>query len=145
MSTVLDDVTDERIDSGHIQRRVEDWEERLRALYTMIRDWLPEGWTARNGTPVRMHEAMMRQVGIPPKRLPTLQLVDRAGGVAKFEPRALWIIGCNGRVDLKQANYHFLIVDLAENFEPPDWRAARADRRRDRVSVTRDWLRSVLQ
>jgi hypothetical protein len=30
MSTVLDDVTDERIDAGHIRRRVEDWEERLR-------------------------------------------------------------------------------------------------------------------
>ena len=144
MSTVLDDVTNEKIDAQHIRRRIEDWDTRLQALYDMIGGWLPEGWTAREGAPVRMHEEMMREFGVAPKQVPTLELVNQTGEVAKLEPRALWVIGCNGRVDLKRDNYHYLIVDLAENFAGADWQAARADRRGERKPVTRDWLVSAL-
>ena len=82
MSTVLDDVTNEKIDARHIRRRVEDWDTRLQALYDMIGGWLPEGWTAREGAPVRMHEEMMREFGVDPKQ------VNQTGEVAKLEPRA---------------------------------------------------------
>ena len=61
MSTVLDDVTNEKIDAQHIRRRVADWDTRLQALYGMIGGWLPEGWTAHEGAPVRMHEELMRK------------------------------------------------------------------------------------
>ena len=145
MSTVLDDVTDEKIDAEHIRRRVEDWDNRLHALYALLGDWLPEGWTARKGAPVRMHEELMREFGIAPKQVPTLELVNETGGVVKLEPRALWVIGCNGRVDLKRDGHHYLIVDLAENFDTEDWQVARADRRGERQPVTRDWFFSVLQ
>ena len=144
MSTVLDDVTNDKIDAQHIRRRVEDWDTRLHALYGMIGCWLPTGWTAHEGAPVRMHEEMMREFGVDPKQVPTLELVSQTGDVAKLEPRALWVIGCNGRVDLKRDNHHYLIVDLAENFEGADWQAARADRRGERTPVTRDWLVSAL-
>ncbi len=145
MSTVLDDVTNERIDAQHIRRRVEDWDKRLHALYGMIGGWLPAGWTARAGAPVRMHEEMMREFGIAPKEVPTLELVHQTGDAARLEPRALWVIGCNGRVDLKRDSHHYLIVDRAENFERADWQAANAHRRGEREPVTRDWLLSVLQ
>ena len=69
----------------------------------------------------------------------------RAGQVVKLQPRALWIIGKNGRVDLKCDGGRYLIVDAAENFEEPDWQAARAERRCDRESVSREWLRRLLQ
>ena len=69
----------------------------------------------------------------------------RAGQVVKLQPRALWIIGNNGRVDLKCDGGRYLIVDAAENFEEPDWQAARAERRCDRESVSREWLRRLLQ
>ena len=144
MSTVLDDVTNEKIDAQHIRRRVADWDTRLQALYDMIGGWLPEGWTAHEGAPVRMHEELMRESGVDPKQVPTLELVSQTGELAKLEPRALWVIGCNGRVDLKRDNHHYLIVDLAENFEGADWQATRADRRGERKPVTRDWLVSAL-
>ena len=144
MSTVLDDVTNEKIDAQHIRRRVADWDTRLQALYDMIGGWLPEGWTAHEGAPVRMHEELMRESGVDPKQVPTLELVSQTGEVAKLEPRALWVIGCNGRVDLKRDNHHYLIIDLAGNFEGARWQATRADRRGEREPVTRNWLVSVL-
>ena len=145
MSNVLDDVTDETVDATHIRRRVDDWEKRLDGLYDMIDGWLPDGWTARKGAPVGMHEELMRKFGIAARQLPTLECVNQEGAVARLEPRALWIIGGNGRVDLKFGAQHYLIVDLAENFRVPDWRAAPADHRCDRETVSRDWLGRVLR
>ena len=145
MSTVLDEVTSEAIDAEHVQRRVDDWEARLNGLYAMIGRWLPGGWEAREGEPVLMHEKLMRKFGVEAKRLPTLELHGEAGQVVKLEPHALWIIGNNGRVDVKRDGRRHLVVDAAENFEKPDWQVARDERRCDRESVTRDWLRRILQ
>ena len=145
MSTVLDEVTSESIDAQHVRRRVDDWEERLNGLYAMIGGWLPHGWEAREGAPVLMHEKLMRKFCIAAKRMPTLELHGGAGQVVRFEPHALWIIGNNGRVDMKRGDRRYLIIDAAENFEEPDWQAARDERRCDRESVTREWLRRTLQ
>lgn len=145
MGTVLDDVTSETIDAAHIRRRVDDWEERLNGLYAVIGDWLPDGWEARQGAPVMMHEELMRKYGVAAKRIPTLELLGRAGGIVEFEPRGLWIIGGNGRVDLKRDGHRYLIVDMADNFEQPNWQVSHAERRCDRETVTREWLGHILQ
>ena len=145
MGTVLEDVTSETIDAEHIRRRVDDWEERLGGLFAAIGGWLPDGWEARAGAPVVMHEELMRKFGVEAKRIPTLELEDRASHVARLVPRGLWIIGTNGRVDLKRDGRHYLIVDMAESFEVPDWQAAPAEERGTRETVSEDWLRRILR
>ena len=145
MRTVLDEVTDDSLDAAHIRRRVDDWEERLRNLYAQIGDWLPQGWTASEGPPVRMYEEMMHEFGVAPRSLPTLELASRSGGAAKLEPRGLWIIGANGRVDLRSDSHHYLIVDAAENFDKSNWQAAPIEHRLDCETISRDWLQRVLQ
>ena len=145
MSTVLDEITSESIDAQHVRRRVDDWEARVNGLYAMIGDWLPEGWEARRGAPVVMDEPLMRKFGVAAKPMPTLELRDRAGHAARLEPHALWIIGENGRVDLKRDGRYHYIIDTAENFVQPSWEVSRAERRCDSEAVTREWLRRVLQ
>ena len=145
MQTVLDEVTSEDIDARHVRRRVEDWEERLNGLYAAIGEWLPDGWEARRGAPVLMHEPLMRKFGVAAKRMPTLELRDATGRVASLEPHALWIIGENGRVDLSRDGRYHYIIDTAENFARPNWEVSRAERRCDTEAVTRDWLRRILQ
>ncbi len=145
MGTVLEDVTSETIDARHIRRRVDDWEKRLKGLFAEIGGWLPDGWEARRGAPVVMHEELMRKFGVAAKEMPTLELHDDAGHVATFIPRGLWIIGGNGRVDLKRGGCHYLLVDMAENFETPDWQAASAEHRRAREAVSEDWLKRILR
>lgn len=144
MNTVLDEVTSDNMDAQHVRRRVDDWEERLNRLFGAIDEWLPDGWEARQGMPVVMHEKLMRKFGVAATRLPALELHGDAGEVVKFKPHALWIIGNNGRVDVSCNGNRFLIVDMAENFAEPDWQVASADRRCDREAVTRDWLRRLL-
>ena len=145
MTTVLEEVTEQKLDADHVRRRVDDWEERLNDLYATIESWLPNGWTAGKGPPVLMHAELMREFQVAPRQLPTLELASESGEPARLEPRGLWIVGANGRVDLKRDGHHYLIVDRAENFERPDWQAVRADRRRDRRKVSCEWLRQILQ
>ena len=145
MKTVLEEVTSDAVDAEHVRRRVEDWEARLNGLYAMIGEWLPDGWEAHRGVPVLMHEKMMQAFGVEVKRLPTLELHGRTGRVFRLTPRGLWIIGNNGRVDLKGDGNHYIIIDMADNFEEPNWEVSRDDRRSDREAVTREWLRRLLQ
>ncbi len=143
--TVLDDVTSETIDARHIQRRVDDWEERVQNLYAKISDWLLDGWEAQQGIPVVMHEKLMRKFGIAAKTIPTLSLSSKSGDSVKIEPRGLWIIGGNGRIDMKHNGRHYIIVDFAENFEHPNWQAIPADNRSEHEAVTQEWLKDILQ
>ncbi len=143
--TVLDDVTSDSVDAQHIQRRVDDWEQRLNNLYEMISDWLPDGWRAHHGKPVIMHERMMRKFGIAAKQIPTLKLFNQSGDSIKLEPRGLWILGTNGRLDLKHAGQHYFIVDFAENFKQPDWQVVRAENRFEREKMRQEWLTRILQ
>ena len=79
MNTVLDEVTSETVDATHIRRRVDDWEARLNGLFAAIGGWLPDGWKARRGAPVLMHEKMMRKFGVEAKPMPTLELHGGTG------------------------------------------------------------------
>lgn len=144
MGDVLDEITDDTIDASHVLRRVEDWEARVNGLYAAIRAWLPEGWTAREGAPVRMHEELMREFGVPARFIPTLLLENDAGRSAMLEPRALWIVGANGRVDMTIGGPHYLLVDVAGNFEAPRWEAASLERRLARVALTESWFVQAL-
>ena len=145
MNTVLDEVTSDAIDATHVERRVKDWKARLNGLYTKIGEWSPDDWEARRGPPVRMHEKMMREFGVAARQLPTFELHGRNGEVVKLKPHALWIIGNNGRVDIKCDGRHYLVVDAAEIFGEPDWQAAPARHRCDREAVTADWLKRILR
>ncbi len=144
MKNVLDDVTDEKVDAQHISRRVNDWIQRVKNLYTEIGEWLPDGWTAQEGESVCMHEEMMRRFNVASRQIPTLLLVNGSGNSARLEPRGLWIIGANGRIDMKFGSRHYLIVDVAGSFETPDWQVSDAELRLDREALTESWLKRTL-
>ena len=147
MGTVLEDVTSETISVEHVAQRVEDWEPRVTDFYTMIDGWLPDGWRACEGEPVFMHEGLMREFGVERKEIPTHVLIGPEDNLANLKPRALWIIGGNGRIDLKlkRDGRHYLIVDMASNFDAPDWQAVPAERRHDREAITENWLKHILK
>ena len=89
MGTVLDDVTNESVAAQYMCNRIDDWEEYLNGLYSMIGGWLPDGWEAREGAPVLMYEELMHKLSVEPRRMPTLELVGRDGAVAGLAPRGL--------------------------------------------------------
>ena len=59
MATVLEEITTQKIDREHVARRVEDWVNRINALYDQIEAWLPTGWTADRAGKISMQEPLM--------------------------------------------------------------------------------------
>ncbi len=145
LNTVLDEVTSDNVDTPHVERRVDDWEERLNGLYQLIGELLPDGWKSREGLPVTMHEKMMQAFDVPAREIPTLELHSETGTIVKLAPEALWIVGNNGRVEMKSNGHWYRITDRSQIFKPPKWESVRSDRRREKHALTREWLAEVLR
>lgn len=106
----------------HIERRVADWLSRLTLLFNGIRDWATRaGWTVEDDDPVRMSEEPMWAIGMAERQQPALRLHNGAGLELWIRPKGLWVIGANGRVDLYSGKGAFILVDLAEPFQHPQW------------------------
>ncbi len=135
---VIEGVADRRVTRQHVEQRVSDWASRIDALYKQIESWLPAGWRADRCGTVRMHEELMQKFDVPPRDLPTLNLTRNGGHGRRIEPRGLWIIGANGRLDFSGGNDHYVIVDMAENFAQPLWHIARLSERTNLQPLSKD-------
>jgi hypothetical protein len=122
---VLEEVTDDNIDRAHVIRRVDDWASRIDRLYAQVEQWLPEGWTADRFGTVRMEEQLMKQFGVEARNLPKLRL-------------------SHGRLDLFRENEHFVIIDTADNLEPPKWHIAPFAERHKSQPLNRQTLAAAL-
>jgi len=91
-----------------------------------------------------MHEELMRRLNVPARDLPVLDLSYQGKSSARIEPRGLWIIGANGRLDLLVGSRHYVIIDSAENLEAPQWQIAPLSKRQEMQALNRETFISVL-
>jgi Domain of unknown function (DUF4258) len=140
----LEEVVESSPNRKTIEQRVEDWVNRIDGLYQMVGEWLPGNWSADRYATVMMHEEPMRSVGLPPRTLQTLRLLHDGKNVGLIEPRGLWIIGANGRLDLSRGRDRWVILDTADPFDPPQWHYAALSRREQLYPFNREALQSVL-
>ena len=140
MTTTLDDIAIKYHTAEYVEKRIDDWEQRLTNLYLIIRYWLPDGWAATDGEPVAMYEKIMESAGVEQRNIHTLKIFNQAGDKINFAPKALWVIGANGRVDVKYNGQRYFICDYADNFEPPDWQVVNASNWRDVQPLSQEWL-----
>jgi hypothetical protein len=144
MVDVLEEVTSETITREHVVKRVDDWVRRLNSLFEHVEGWLPAGWRVSRRGNVQMHEAMMKRFRLKPRSVPILELTSDKGSTAYLEPRALWIVGTNGRVDLYSGDKHHVIIDLSKAFAKPNWQISDFNDRRESGRLDRRKLASAL-
>lgn len=122
LEDLMDDIGEERLSAEDVQRRVDDWLVRIDELLSGIRTWAHEaGWSVEAGTPVPMDEDPMRRAGLSPRQQPALRLRTAAGAELWIRPKALWVIGANGRVDLFSMKGAFILIDVAEPYQDASW------------------------
>lgn len=127
-----------------VEARVADWKNRLTDLFSQVQDWaLKSGWQVDDSGTVRMREELMVKFGVPATTQPTLRL-DSSQGYILFKPKGLWVVGANGRIDLYTSKGTFIIVDLSERFDPPNWKIFRATDRLDGDQFTPEMLGSLV-
>lgn len=135
---------DGTVDRAYVTRRLDDWCRRVDRLYADIDGWLPDGWSMGDGGTVQIFEDLMQRFDVPARTLPVKSLFRQRILAGRVEPRGLWIIGANGRVDLILPDAHYLIVDRVDSFEPSNWQVATLMKRREQRPFNRDFLSDVL-
>ena len=115
-------IDEQEITEEQVNRRVEDWLERLDDLFAQIKNWATaNGWSAEDGAPILMHEEMMEQFGVMKREQPSLSVRSPDGAEIWVKPKGLWVIGANGRVDMYSRKGAFTLVDIADQFQAPRW------------------------
>ncbi len=83
------------------ERRVEDWLRRLDELKAQIGRWVADAPRVEivDRPLVAMNEDLMHEYGIRPRSMPSFDLLADGRRAVRFQPKGLWILGGNGRVD----------------------------------------------
>lgn len=139
----------EQTEQGTFERstvleRVNDWEQRLHALYEEINRWIAD-WnlvTTEQLRTVTMSEELMRQFAVADRELPILDIARDGEPIASLVPRALWVIGSNGRVDLITKSGTRILVDICEG--QWGWRLIDTEDRSKKLIFDKAALRTVL-
>lgn len=92
-----------------------------------------------------MHEELMEEFGLPPESIDTADIYKDGRLLASFKPKGLWIIGANGRIDLLTSKGSYILVDGAEQFQPPKWLIYSPEDKRNGKPFDKSSLLKILQ
>ncbi len=115
---------------AQVLERVENWVERIAALYDEIIPWAAHaGLKTERNRKVLMSEEQMHQFAVPDRELPVLDILKQDQTVASFVPVGLWLIGANGRIDVVTLGESYALIDRSKELETPQWVVLDASRR----------------
>lgn len=109
-----------------IAEQADNWICRLKRLKSQTQEWIQATSSASlvlaDRRPVQMREELMVRFGVPSRDMPSFEIQRGNRAVLRFQPKGLWIIGGNGRVDLIAAAKSFILVDMSEKLSKvSDW------------------------
>jgi hypothetical protein len=111
--------------------RLEEWRTRVHSLYDDIAHALAgQGFMLNREGKHTSSEPLVQAVGLSPEDQPKIDIlrIERSDGTtaATFLPRSPWVIGANGRIDLRVSprggpTRAFILMDQSGPFSPPSW------------------------
>ncbi|MBY0558591.1 hypothetical protein [Hyphomicrobium sp.] len=114
--------SESEITRAYVEKRIDDWLQRVNALLASIKIWAADHrWAVEQGAPAPMLEDLMVRFNLEPRDQPTLSLQSPQGYMIWIKPKGLWVIGANGRVDIYSPLGAFVLLDTADKFEPAHW------------------------
>jgi hypothetical protein len=137
------------------RQRLDDWRKRVHALYDAIQEELEEtDLTADRNGKHQSYEEVAQRAGIARHDIPELDIlrIVRPNGLnaAMLVPRGLWVIGANGRIDLRimpttGGSETYLLLDESEPLQgPAHWIRSRITTPFEREPFDPKWLRARL-
>jgi hypothetical protein len=139
----------------HVLRRLSDWRDRVHKLYDQIERQLQDtGFRCNREEKHVLSEELPRKVGIAEAEQPKIDALrivrpDKTNA-AVLQPRGLWIIGANGRVDLRimpsvGSSEIYILLDQSKPLSGPgQWVRMPIGSPFDREPFDPRWLRSKL-
>jgi hypothetical protein len=112
------------LDTDYLAQRADDWEERLRFLYSTIANWcraIGPHVAIDEALTIAMNEDLMKRYAVPSRKLPVLRVRTSARNALTFKPHGLWVTGANGRIDVLARRGKHVVVDRAPVSQPSRW------------------------
>jgi hypothetical protein len=111
--------------------RLEDWRDRVHGLYDSIEHALSaHDFRFDRAGKHTTSEALVQAAGVSPEEQPKIDIlrIVRPDGTnaAIFFPRGPWVVGANGRIDLRLSpsvgrSHAFILMDQSGPFSSPFW------------------------
>ncbi len=130
------------------ERRVEGWLQRLDELKAQIGRWVADVPRVEivDRPPVAMNDDLMHEYGIGPRFMPSFDLLADGRRAVRFQPKGLWILGGNGRVDLITPATALILIDRSEPFSTSSrWTVYRPQDRTRGIPLDGEVFRHVVQ
>jgi hypothetical protein len=128
-----------------VKVRVEDWIRRLNELKATIKSWLPSGLTIIDRPRISMREELMTRFGIPAAEMPSFEVHQGESKLMRVQPKGLWIVGANGRVDVITPTGSFILVDRSTPLShQPDWFYSDPSQRTSLTRLTKETFLDIL-
>jgi hypothetical protein len=135
------------IEKTHIQERIQDWKKRIDDLFIEVKDWTKEriDLSCKKGHTTSMYEELMQHFDIPPQELETLDIYKANHMILSFKPKGLWTIAANGRIDLIYKSGSYILVDFADQFQPPQWAIYTSDKKKKSIFSKTEYIKILSQ
>ncbi len=128
-----------------VLKSVNAWQEAIDDLFVFARESLQPDTSIAFDTSRRftMSEELMQKFAVPDRELPILDVMRAEEVLASFIPRALWVIGSFGRVDLVTRSGTTLLVRASKGKEF-SWQVVNRSDRREVSPLDAEALRGLL-
>ena len=143
-------------DRVRVLARLHDWRDRVHRLYAEIEDGLGAEYVYDRMGKHRTEESVVQGAGVAPSDVPAIDVlrIEAPGGElrAVIQPRHLWIVGANGRLDLIVARRSgagrrlFEIIDMSRPMSgASDWRLVWGGQPLEQPPFSIERLRALLE
>ncbi|QXX73936.1 hypothetical protein [Methylovirgula sp. HY1] len=153
VSTTIEEVrSDREVDRTHVLARLEDWCKRVHELFHVIESALGREFTYDRTGKWGSQEEMVQRAGLTQDQVPLVDVlrIEKPQGSmrALILPRGLWIVGANGRLDLRvfyPMPRQYLIADRSQPLaNKPEWYLIAVGDPLAPHLLTNDVIRSVI-
>ncbi|MGC2524150.1 MAG: hypothetical protein WA417_16175 [Stellaceae bacterium] len=157
-SVVADTITElnRDLDPAQVLLRLEDWRDRVHRLHDEIEKDLGRHYFYDRAGKHITQEDIVQRAGLPQREVPPIDILQIEGPhrrvLATIQPRYLWIIGANGRLDLLvtpkigMGRRQFMLMDLSRPLAgESDWRLVSPAERLEQPRFTVNRLRELLE
>jgi len=122
--------TIKKVDKQQVEKSVRDWKKRVSDLYSTIKLWLKDSeYSLKPGRQLPMYEELMYQFNVPSTEVDTAVVYKGKTFVLTIKPTGLWVIGANGIIDILSLKNNSMLIDIAEEFETPQWKLFNGDKK----------------
>lgn len=129
-----------------VVQEVARWESELSSLYEEIIQWLGDRPALKidQSRRVAMSEELMQKFAVSDKELPVMDILLGDQVVASLVPRALWVIGAWGRIDIITKDNTFLLARRRRGNDDYHWTYTTLSKLREANPFTKEALLAMV-